>query len=69
MGLARAILLAGLAALALAAVPAPAAAQSLFDFFFNGARRPTPPPTASAYADPQTRPLCGQAERSRAARR
>ena len=54
-GLARAILLAGLAALAVAAVPAPAAAQSLFDFFFNGARRPTPP-TATAYADPQTDP-------------
>jgi hypothetical protein len=52
-GLARAILLGGFAALAVAAVPAPAAAQSLFDFFFNGARRPTPP-TAPAYADPQT---------------
>ena len=52
-GLARAILLAGLAALAVASVPAPAAAQSLFDFFFNGARRPAPP-TATAYADPQT---------------
>jgi uncharacterized protein DUF2865 len=55
-GLARATLLAGFAALAVAAMPAPAAAQSLFDFFFNGARRPTPPPTASAYADPQADP-------------
>ena len=54
MGFARAILLAGFAALAVAAVPAPAAAQGLFDFLFNSARRPAPPPTATAYADPQT---------------
>jgi len=53
-GLARAILVAGLAALAVAAAPTPAAAQNLFDFFFNGARRPAPPPSATAYADPQT---------------
>ncbi len=54
LGLVRALLIAGLGALAVAAVPAPAAAQSLFDFFFNGAHRPAPPPTATAYADPQT---------------
>jgi Protein of unknown function (DUF2865) len=52
--LARAICIAALAGLALAAAPAPAAAQSLFDLFFNGARRPAPPPAATAYADPQT---------------
>lgn len=51
-GLARAILVAGLAALAVAAVPAPAAAQNFFNFFFNNAR-PAPPPWASAYADPR----------------
>jgi hypothetical protein len=51
--LARAVLVAGFAGLALAAAPAPASAQSFFDFFFNGARRPSPPPTATAYADPQ----------------
>jgi len=51
MGLA--LLVAGFAGLAVAAVPAPAAAQSLFDFFFNGAR-PSPPPSATAYADPQS---------------
>jgi hypothetical protein len=50
---ARAICITGLAGLALAAAPAPAGAQSLFDFF-GGARRPSPPPTATAYADPQT---------------
>jgi hypothetical protein len=48
---ARAIFIAGLAGLVLAAAPAPAAAQSLFDFF--SARRPAPPPAATAYADPQ----------------
>ena len=51
--LARAVLVAGLA---IAAAPAPAAAQNLFDFFFSGARRPSPPPMASAYADPQAEP-------------
>jgi hypothetical protein len=51
--LARAILVAGIAGLAMAAVPAPAAAQNLFDFFFNSARRPSPPPSVTAYADPQ----------------
>jgi hypothetical protein len=56
-GLTRAILVAGLAGLANAATPAPAAAQNLFDFFFNGARRPSPPPTATAYADPQPESL------------
>jgi Protein of unknown function (DUF2865) len=53
---ARAICITGLAGLALVAAPAPAGAQSLFDFF-GGARRPSPPPTASAYADPQTETL------------
>ena len=53
-GLARALFIAGLAALAVAVAPAPAAAQNLFDFFFNGGRRPAPPPSANAYADPQT---------------
>jgi hypothetical protein len=48
---ARAICIAGLA---LAAAPAPAAAQNLFDFFLNGARHPAPPPAATAYVDPQT---------------
>jgi hypothetical protein len=52
--LARALCIAALAGLTLAAAPAPAAAQSLFDLFFNGARRPAPPPAATAYADPQT---------------
>jgi hypothetical protein len=36
---------------AIALAPASAAAEGLFDFFFNGARRPAPP-TATAYADP-----------------
>jgi hypothetical protein len=49
--LARAVLIAGLA---LTAVPAPASAQNLFDFFFNSARRPSPPPNVTAYADPQS---------------
>jgi hypothetical protein len=52
-GLARAILVAGLTTLAVAAVPAPAAAQNLFNFFFNNVR-PAPPPSATAYADPQS---------------
>jgi hypothetical protein len=51
--LARAICIAGAAGLALTAAPAPASAQNLFDFFFNGARRPSSPPSATAYADPQ----------------
>src|SRR5258708_33931338 len=59
--LARVILIAGLAGLVSAAAPAPASAQNLFDFFFNSVRRPSLPPTASAYADsqaesPQVRP-------------
>ena len=37
----------------MAAVPAPAAAQNLFDFFFNSVRRPSPPASVTAYADPQ----------------
>jgi len=49
---ARAICIAGLSGLAFMAAPAPAAAQSLFDFF-NPGRRPSPPPMATAYADPQ----------------
>jgi hypothetical protein len=52
-GLARAICVAGFAVLTAAAAPAPASAQSLFDFFFNGGRRPSPPPSTTAYADPQ----------------
>lgn len=58
--LASAILVAAFAGLMVAAAPAPAAAENLFDFFFNGARRPTPPPTASAYADPQTDPYAAK---------
>jgi hypothetical protein len=55
-GLVRAILVAGIATLAVAAAPAPAAAQNLFNFFFSNAR-PAPPPSVSAYADPtQTKP-------------
>lgn len=54
VGLARVILIAGSAGLAVAAAPAPATAQNLLDFFFNGARRPAPPPSVTAYADPQT---------------
>jgi Protein of unknown function (DUF2865) len=54
MGFARAAVVAAVAGLMVAAAPAPAAAQNLFDFFFNGTRRPSPPPTATAYADPQT---------------
>jgi hypothetical protein len=42
------VLLAGLLALA----PAPTVAQGLFDFLFDGARRPAPPPSASSYSDP-----------------
>jgi hypothetical protein len=53
---ARTICIASLAGLALTAAPAPTAAQSLFDFF-NGGRRPSPPPLATAYADPQTETL------------
>jgi hypothetical protein len=53
---ARALCIAGLA---LAAAPAPAAAQSLFDLF-SGARRPAPPATAAAYADPQTEALAAK---------
>jgi hypothetical protein len=52
--LARMILVAGLAGLAAAAAPAPASAQNLFDFFFSNARRPSPPPSVTAYADPQS---------------
>jgi hypothetical protein len=51
MGLAHAICA---AVLTVAAAPAPASAQSLFDFFFNGGRRSAPPPSATAYADPQS---------------
>jgi hypothetical protein len=57
--LARAILV---AALAIAAAPAPAAAQNLFDFFFSGARRPSPPPMATAYADPQADPSAARSD-------
>jgi hypothetical protein len=53
MGFAHAVLVTAFASLMVAAAPAPAAAEGLFDFFFNGARRPAPPPTAAAYADPQ----------------
>ena len=53
--LVHAICVVGFAGLATAANPAPAAAQSLFDFFFNAGRRP-PPPSATAYADPQSEP-------------
>jgi Protein of unknown function (DUF2865) len=55
--LACATYMVGVAALATAAAPAPAAAQSLFDFFFNAARRPPPPPSAAAYADTQSEPF------------
>jgi hypothetical protein len=51
--LARAACVVGFAGLAATAIPAPAAAQNLFDFFFNAGRRP-PPPSATAYADPQS---------------
>jgi hypothetical protein len=36
------------------ATPTPAAAEGLFDAFFGGAQRAAPPPSMSAYADPQT---------------
>jgi hypothetical protein len=54
-GLAHAVLV---AALATAAAPAPTSAQSLFDFF----RRPSPPPSVTAYADPtqQNDPLAAR---------
>ncbi len=52
----HAICVVGFSGLAAAASPAPAAAQSLFDFFFNAGRRPSPPPSATAYADPQADP-------------
>lgn len=51
--IARIVLIAALAGLVSAAAPAPASAQNLFDFFFNSVRRPSPPPTATAYADPK----------------
>ncbi|HLH98418.1 MAG TPA: DUF2865 domain-containing protein [Xanthobacteraceae bacterium] len=38
---------------AIAAFPAPAAAEGLFDIFFGGVQRPAPSQTVSAYADPQ----------------
>ena len=57
--LVHAICVVGFAGLAAAADPAPAAAQSLFDFFFNAVRRP-PPPSVSAYADPQSEPFGGR---------
>jgi hypothetical protein len=62
--LARAILVAGFAWFAFTAAPTPASAQSLFDFFFGGARRPSPPPSVSAYADPaqQNEPLAPRVE-------
>jgi len=34
--------------------PVPATAQGLFDFFFGGPRRQGPPPSANAYADPNS---------------
>lgn len=46
------LLIAALAATAVIAASPPASAQGLFDFFFRGQRRPTPPPNANAYADP-----------------
>jgi hypothetical protein len=58
-GFARAILVTAFAGLMVATAPAPAAAD-MFDFFFNGARRPSPPPTATAYADPQTDPAAAK---------
>ena len=41
------------AAAVVAAAPSPAAAEGLFDMFFNGGQRPLAPQSASAYADPQ----------------
>jgi hypothetical protein len=51
--IAHVVLIAASAGLASAAAPVPASAQNLFDFFFNSVRRPSPPTTATAYADPQ----------------
>jgi hypothetical protein len=42
----------GIAGMASAATSTPASAEGLFDFFFGAPRRPAPPPSASAYADP-----------------
>jgi hypothetical protein len=55
-----------IAALAAAAVilpTPPAAAQGLFDFFFNGPRRQGPPPSANSYADPSYPGFNGERER------
>jgi Protein of unknown function (DUF2865) len=50
-----ALLLAVLTGTALIVPTVPASAQGLFDFLFRGQpRRPAPPPSASAYADPNS---------------
>jgi hypothetical protein len=42
-----------LAMFAVVGASSPAAAEGLFDMFFNGGQRPAAPQSASAYADPQ----------------
>jgi uncharacterized protein DUF2865 len=49
-----AALVAMLTATAVIVPTVPASAQGLFDFLFRGQRRPGPPPSANAYADPNS---------------
>jgi len=59
---ARAILLTGIIALGVAIPIAPAAAQDLFDFFFDRSRRSGPPTSQISYRDPnapEARPDAG----------
>lgn len=51
------------AGMLLAAVPAPASAQGLFDFLFGNARRPAPPSVPS-YADPHDQQRADPGDRS-----
>jgi hypothetical protein len=52
------------AAALLAAMPAPASAQGLFDFLFGNVRRSAPPPSVPSYADPRDPQRTDPGERS-----
>jgi hypothetical protein len=56
--------LVAVSAILLAAAPAPASAQGLFDFLFGNARRSAPPPSAPSYADPGDPQRADPGERS-----